>query len=569
MILKRLLLCTAIAASFFSTDVLAGPGRTIYYNGKLFTSNDRQPWAQGLVVEGRSIIAVGSSAQALAFQERDSVLVDLGGRTMIPGFNDAHVHPFDMTSFPRAVKVNNAADFVPGDGPSLQDVIGMIKAAAARTPSGTWIMASIGTKVIGNPEATRIALQDATPDHPVLLASWYGHGTLLNTKAMQVLGISETEPDPFGGSYERFPNSNVITGVAHEYAENLIRRWFANAMTDQEFRTLYATFATNAARLGYTSIQEFSIGLPQKRHLALVEQSDIPIRWRAICFPLTLSEPCDVPPRLASNRPFAKVTASGIKWIVDGTFIERGAFLDKDYADAPGVRGRMNFALDALQTELTRSAKGPVIDLQPMFHTVGDGTSDAILDSMATVASDSRWAVRRPRIEHGTLLRPDRFASARNKGVYVVQNPLHFSLAPTWAVRLSADELAVIDPMKSLLKADIKLAIGSDAVDAPGNPYLDLFFAMIQPTHPSEAISMEQAVTAYTRTAAEAEFQESRKGTLEPGKLADLVVLSQDIFTVPTPQAILATQAILTVVDGRPVYDAGILKPQLASGGRR
>ncbi len=554
-----------MAATFVSTGALAGHGRTIYYNGKLFTSNQQQLWAQGLVVEGPWITAVGSSAQVLAFKEKDSRLVNLHGMTMIPGFNDAHVHPFDTTSFPRAVKLNSAADFVPNAGPTLQDVVDLIKAAAARHPPGTWLMASIGTNVIEDPHANRLVLQDAAPDHPVLLASWYGHGTLLNTKAMQVLGISETEPDPFGGSYERFPESSVITGVVHEYAENLIRRHFASAMTDQEFKTLYSTFAANAARVGYTSVQEFSIGLPQARHLALVEQAHVPIRWRAICFPLTLSEPCEVPSHLEPTRPAAKVTASGIKWIVDGTFIERGAFLAEDYADAPGVRGRLNFAPDALQTELTRSARGRVVDTQPMFHTVGDGTSDAILDSMASVAADSHWAIRRPRIEHGTLLRPSRYGSARDKGVYVVQNPLHFSLAPTWGERLSADVRADIDPMKSLLKAHVKLALGSDAVNAPGNPFLDLYFALIQPTRPSEAITLEQAVLAYTRTSAEAEFQESTKGTLQPGKLADLVVLSQDIFNLPVPQAIIATQSVLTVVGGQAVHDAGILKSVPAS----
>ena len=140
-----------------------------------------------------------------------------------------------------------------------------------------------------------------------------------------------------------------------------------------------------------------------------------------------------------------------------------------------------------------------------------------------------------------------------------MQNPVHFALADISAVRFSPDQLADVDPMRSLLKANIKVALGSDAVVAPGNPFLDLFFALIQPTHPSEALTIEQAVIAYTRTSAEAEFQEVWKGTIEPGKLADLVVLSQDIFHLPAPPAILGTQALLTIVGGKVVYDAGIV----------
>jgi predicted amidohydrolase YtcJ len=155
------------------------------------------------------------------------------------------------------------------------------------------------------------------------------------------------------------------------------------------------------------------------------------------------------------------------------------------------------------------------------------------------------------------MLRQDHFQSARSKGAYIVQNPLHFTLAPIAAVRVSADQLAEFDPMRSLLTAHIKLALGSDSIVVPGNPFLDLFFAVLRPARQSEALTVEEAVIAYTRTAAEAEFQESWKGTIEPGKVADLVVLSQDIFHV-SPQDIPRTQALLTVVGGKAVYNAGI-----------
>jgi len=563
--LRRLSVAVVMTWCCAFTSAFAGHERTLYYNGKVFTSNPKQLWAKGVAVQGKVILAVGTTGEVLAFREADSKLVDLQGRTMIPGFNDAHVHPFDTTSFPRAVQLNSATDFIPGPGPTLQEVISLIKQGAATTPPGTWLMASIGSNIVEDPEANRFALQDAAPAHPVLLAAWYGHGTYLNTKAMETIGIGEEELDPFGGFYERVPGTRVITGVAHEYAEHLIRRFFAGQMTDREFVSLYEKFAQNAAQMGYTSVQEFSVGVPQRKHLELLASSRIPIRWRAICFPLTLEERCDVPATFSPLTPFSSITASGVKWIADGTFVERLAFLNEDYADAPGIRGRLNFSRDAVAAELRRSLTGPVIETQPLFHSVGDGTSDAILDKMATVASDSAWKVRRPRIEHGTLLRPDRYESARRKGVIVVQNPLHFSLAPVTAVRFSPQLQAVMDPMKSLLDADVTLAIGSDSVGMPGNPYLDLFFALVQPTHPSEALTIEQAVIAYTKTAAEAEFQEQWKGTLESGKLADLVVLSQDIFTI-APPAIIETQALLTVVGGQVVYDSGTLKAESAAG---
>jgi predicted amidohydrolase YtcJ len=536
-------------------ELAAANNRTIYYNGNVFTSNEQHLWAEGVVVEDSIIIAVGTTKQVLAFNKAGTALVDLKGATMIPGFNDAHVHPFDSTLLPGAVVLNLATDFLPSPGPSLADILTLVRRAAAENPPGTWLMASTGTNVVEDPKATRAALDEAAPNHPVLLAPWFGHGTLINTKAMQIVGIGEQEPDPVGGFYDRFPGSKVINGVLHEYAEHQLRRFFAGQITDQDFRAIYERFAAGAARVGYTSVQEMSVGVPQARHLELIAQSNIPIRWRAICFPLSLDEPCDVPSQLSSARPFPRLTASGIKWIADGTDIERLAFLREDYADAPGVRGQPNFATDAIDRQLKRSISGPILETQPLFHTVGDGTADLILDRMSAVGSDDDWRNRRPRIEHGTLLRQDHYESARSKGAFIVQNPVHFALADIAAARFSPDQLAEVDPMRSLLKAGIKLALGSDAVVAPGNPFLDLFFALIQPTHPSEALTIEQAVIAYTRTSAEAEFQEAWKGTIEPGKVADLVVLSQDIFHVAPPD-ILRTQALLTIVGGKVVYDA-------------
>src|SRR4051812_46254820 len=262
--LKPLFVCAAILSSI-ALAALPARQRTIYYGGKIFTAAPAHPWAEALAVDDQLVLGAGSNPEILRLADRDTRLVDLHGRTIIPGFNDAHVHPFDSTSFPRAARLNQASDFVPGPGPTLGQVLELVREGAARNPPGTWLFASVGTAVVEDASANRFALDAVSPEHPVLLATWYGHGTYLNSAGMRAIGLREDEPDPFGGFYQRVPGTLVMNGVAHEYAEHAIRRWFAGQMTDAELRDLYETFAGAAARMGYTSVQEFSVGLPQAR----------------------------------------------------------------------------------------------------------------------------------------------------------------------------------------------------------------------------------------------------------------------------------------------------------------
>jgi predicted amidohydrolase YtcJ len=140
----------------------------------------------------------------------------------------------------------------------------------------------------------------------------------------------------------------------------------------------------------------------------------------------------------------------------------------------------------------------------------------------------------------------------------VVQNPTHFTLTTVFAQRFDDATFAALEPMRSLLEHDIPLALGSDAIGQPGNPFIDMLFAIVHPTHPSEGLTITQAVRAYTSGSAHAELAEHRKGVLAPGRLADLAVLSQDIFTA-SPFALPATTSVLTIVGGEVVWDAGVL----------
>jgi predicted amidohydrolase YtcJ len=194
-------------------------------------------------------------------------------------------------------------------------------------------------------------------------------------------------------------------------------------------------------------------------------------------------------------------------------------------------------------------------DDQLMVHIAGDRATETFLAAMEATGGREIWAKRRVRIEHGDGVLPDLVARARDLGVVVVQNPIHFTLGDMFVSRFGVDRANQLQPFRSLIDAGIPMAIGSDG---PPNPYLNIMLASTYGRHPAEAISREQAVVAYTLTSAFAEFAEKDKGSLEPGKLADLAVLSQDIFKVAADD-LPKTESVLTMVGGKIVYDAKVL----------
>ena len=236
-----------------------------------------------------------------------------------------------------------------------------------------------------------------------MLFGWSGHGMIFNSNALRVLGISDGEPDPFGGFYERVAGTNTVTGVMHEYAAWRVYRHFFDRMTDVELAAAYRNAASAAAAAGYTSLQEIPIGLPYGRLIRVLDMAGLHIRWRAACFPLEVDEEC----RARAENPL--VTPGGIKWISDGTPVERLAALNEDYFDDPGNRGHYNFGAAALDAILDRSRTGVASERQLMFHAVGDRAVDLTLDALGRAAPDAAWAKRRPRFEHGDLIRPPQF----------------------------------------------------------------------------------------------------------------------------------------------------------------
>jgi predicted amidohydrolase YtcJ len=520
--MHRLFACALLLAS---TQAL--PADLVLHNGKVWTGDAAQPAASAIAIDDGRIVAVGSDAEILGLASAASRRIDLKGRRVVPGINDAHTHvTVGLASID--LKVDRAGGSA------------AVRAALAGQPrdGDRWLTADIGMDVLADPTMRRRQLDALQPRRPVLLTGWTGHGMLVNSAALQALGLS-TERVPPGGWLGR-DASGMADGRVYEYAQ-----WSPRTQLPprpERLREVIGEDAATLLKLGITSIQNMAIGTSIPDFIAAWRDSGTPLRVRAIRTPLATA-PGQPPagadlPRVDPARP--GITVSGTKWILDGTPMERGAAMRHAYPE--GGHGRLNFS----QAEIA-SLLGEIFSRgdQPLLHVSGDATLAAVLDAMQAVAAPAAWQALRPRIEHGEGLAPDLVGRARGFGIVLVQNPSHFMLPPAEGAYLQAHAL---QPLASVLAAGIPLALGSDG---PPSPWLNMMFASNPASRPDQALSREQVLRAYTAGSAFAEFAEAEKGRLAPGYVADLAVLSQDVLDPSLPaQALPATTSLLTLVAG-------------------
>ena len=536
----------ALLAAGLAPAARAAPD-LVLYNARVFTASKARPYAQAIAIEGQRIVAVGSSKQMTALAGSGTRLRDLHGQLVIPGIDDAHYHLFVQ---PAGTQLK-----FKDDEPTWPEVQAALAEAAARDPKGAYIFADLGAAIFEDRRATRQALDAIAPDHKVVLRNPGGHFYVLNSEAMRSLGVAEDEPDPKGGIFEHTAPGGPLNGRAIEFAAFALHRRIANLTSDQDALQQTREFLQQAVQFGITSVQNMSIPVPATRLVDLYSAAPTPIRQRIMHYRLTDSRG-PIVGESDGQRPGLPplITVSGIKWVLDGTPIERTAALRAPYTDDPQTAGWMNFSQADMQSMLQESLARKQ---QMVMHIIGDRTTEAFLDAMDATGGARQWSGRRVRIEHGCGLAPDLLARAHALGVLVIVDPLHLDFGFALEKRWGPERTQQFEPMQSLLKAGIPLALGSDGLL---NPYANIMYAVMHPMRPGEGLTREQAVIAYTRTSAYAEFAERDKGSLEPGKLADLAVLSQDIFTVPLDQ-LPVTESVLTMVGGTVVYEKAGAKP--------
>ena len=541
-ILSLLLLQIALLANAQAPDL-------ILINGKIFTSDTTQLYVEALAIKAGRITASGKTDAVEKLATKRTKHLNLHGMLVVPGFNDAHNHLPDCLTGNEIPLNENAMD------PSWQWILDTLKQLTKTTLQGQWILIPIGPAIANSSEDTRFDLDKITTNHPVRLLSWMGHVCIFNTLGLKKMGISETAPDPKGGFYERMADGKTLTGKAIEknaYNPNTNYQKISDMRDETKLVGELQEITQTMLQLGITSYQNMCTGATAADYIKIWQKAGLPfrlrlIRWGDMNPDGTLSIPGKELPKKISTLPL--VTVSGTKWLLEGTPDEEYAEQFEPYPNRPNWYGRMNYTMPEVE-KMIREAVGRHDQL--LFHIIGDKSVGKLLDLMEKMNID--WKPLRTRFEHADKIDyiPKYLEQAKRMGIIVVENPTNFSENVPAIRKTSPFDMA----MKTLLLKGIPLGIGSDG---PFNPFLNIMFAVTHPRRPSEAISREEAVIAYTATNAFAEFEEQNKGTLTVGKVADLAVLSQDIFEIPVP-ALLQTKSVLTMVNGKIVYDAQVLK---------
>jgi predicted amidohydrolase YtcJ len=527
----RIARALAVVAVLHAVPAVAAAQRAaaatlVLTGGKVFTADSTHPWAEAVAMRGERIIAVGTTADVRRLAGRATREIALGGRVVIPGINNAHDHLGDV---PVGIDVYTSAS--PTPDPTTVEILDSVRAVAARAAPGVWIKVVIGRQALTDTTARRAALDRVAAGHPVLIWTWWGHGAVLNTAGLRALGISDSAADPLGGWYER-DAAGRLTGRLDEYAEwGALRRLYSTGSEPALVAGL-RTYADSALRLGVTSVQDMAGYVDPLLTIRAFRDADLPLRVRLIRWSIPGSSgrneaewdslPVDVGPR---------VVISGRKWVLDATPIEQNALMRRPYPGRPGWYGRLDFPLDTVRAMLREALRPGAAQLH--FHIVGDSTAALMLGLMESLAPDSAWRPHRVRFEHANGITGPQIARALRLGIVVAQPRMQSA------------------PLRSWERAGLPVAFGSDHLR---NPFQHMLLAVARPEADSQAISRETVITMMTRGSAYAEFAEREKGTLAPGMLADLAVLSQDVFTVPAP-ALPGTTSVLTVVAGRIVHD--------------
>lgn len=529
----------------------------IVTNAKIWTVDPVQPAAEAVAVIGERIVAVGSRAAADSWRGPKTKLIDAQGRLVLPGFNDAHVHFVDGGQQLDSVQLNDAQ--------SREDFARRIEAFAAKLPKGQWITGGDWDETKWSPAQlpTRSLIDPGTGDTPVFVSRYDGHMGLANSAALRTARITAATPDPPGGVIIRERNGEP-TGALKDAAMDLLLKAIPPRSAEQRLRYVHRALA-HAASLGVTSVQHMVADSEDIAIYAqLLEKGELTARIYAVPLITQVDDQVRIGVRRAFGGPFLRIGA--YKGFADGSLGSRTAYFFEPFRDDPGNRGLLADQMQPLSLMRDRMMKADAARLQLCIHAIGDQGISTVLDLFGDVAAahggpgvDRRW-----RIEHAQHMAQKDFARMADLHVIASVQPYHAIDDGRWAEeRITHDQASRTYAFRTFLNFGVRLALGTDWDVAPLNPMMTLYAAVTRATldgkhpdgwFPDQKLTLAEAIEAYTMSSAYAEFQEHEKESITPGKLADMVVLSDDLFSIE-PSKIRDVRVLQTVVGGRIVFD--------------
>ena len=544
---------TALAA--LGTANAAPPAADlIIVNARIWTVNPAQAEAQALAVLNGRITAVGTDAEVQTWKGPHTRVVNAGGKRLLPGFNDAHVHFSDGGASLTAVQLNDAA--------SREEFVKRIRDYAAHAAAGEWIRAGDWDETKWSPAVmpTRQDIDPVTPNNPVAIDRYDGHSILVNSRALALAGITAATPDPPGGVIVRDAKGEP-TGALADAATDLVEKVIPEPTAAQRRRAIEGALH-EAAKLGVTSVQDMREDYGDLSVYAqLLREGKLTVRLYAAPPIATVEDQA----RLGIGRAFGSpsLRIGALKMFADGSLGSHTAYFFEPFLDVPTSRGLL--AEDMLPIDRTRQRllRADATGLQVCTHAIGDAAISTILDLYAEVESKDGPRDRRWRIEHAQHMAARDFERFAQLHVIASVQPYQAIDDGRWAeARIGHDRASRTYAFKTFLDHGVRLAFGTDWPVASFDPILTLYGATTRATldgkHPEgwipeQKIGIQEAIFAYTMGSAYAEFQEHEKGSIEPGKLADLVLLSEDVLNIPAKD-IRGVHVLKTWVGGEQVF---------------
>ncbi len=529
----------------------------VIINAKIWTVDKNHPTAQAVAVLGDRIVSVGTNAEVEAWRGPNTKVIDAGGKLLLPGFDDAHVHFVSGGLQLDAVQLTDAT--------SPEEFARRIGERAKQTAKGEWILGGDWDETKWDPAKlpAKELIDALTPDTPVFVYRYDGHLGLANSVALRMAGVNAQTQDPPGGVIVRDAQGNP-TGILKDAAMDSMDKVIPPLSHDQRVRVVQRALA-HAASLGVTSVQDMN---PDYADIAvyseLLQSGELTTRIYVAPYITGVDDQAKLGIRHAFGGSFLRIGA--VKAYADGSLGSSTAYFFEPFIGQPHNHGLLSDEMHPVSAMRERMMKADAAGLQICTHAIGDQGISIILDLYTDVVKAHGDADRRFRIEHAQHMAAKDFDRFAQLHVIASVQPYHAIDDGRFAEsRIGHDRSSRTYAFRTFLDHGVRLAFGTDWDVAPLNPMLGLYAAVTRATldgknpngwFPEQKLTVTEAVEAYTMGSAYAEFQEKEKGSITPGKLADMVLLSDDIFSI-SPEKIREVKVEKTILGGKVIWEAG------------